>query len=57
MLDRDQRPFDVIMEEQLNKIGKSWKNAGKRIKVVKGSSHVKSKTLFEGITNSETFYE
>lgn len=48
MLDRDNRPFDVIMEEQLNKIGKSWKNAGKRIKLVKGQSNEKSKPIFEG---------
>ena len=35
VLGRAERSFDSLMEEKLNKIGKSWKNPAKRIKLVK----------------------
>jgi len=40
------RSFDDIMEEKMNKIGKSWKNPAKRIKLVK--TPIAEKPVFEG---------
>ena len=34
VLDRDKRRFSDIMEEKANKLGKSWKEPGKKIKLV-----------------------
>ena len=34
VLDRDKRRFSDIMEEKANKLGKSWKDPGKKIKLV-----------------------
>ena len=33
-MDRDKRRFSDIMEEKANKLGKSWKEPGKKIKLV-----------------------
>jgi hypothetical protein len=34
VLARETRSFEDLMEEKLNKVGQSWKNPGKRIKLV-----------------------
>ena len=56
VLDRDKRRFSDIMEEKANKLGKSWKEPGKKIKLVSRLSQSDVKDVKqEGMVHSRAF--
>ena len=55
-MDRDKRRFSDIMEEKANKLGKSWKEPGKKIKLVSRLSQSDVKDVKqEGMVHSRAF--
>ena len=56
VLDRDKRRFSDIMEEKANKLGKSWKEPGKKIKLVSRLSQSEVKDIKQQGTLHSMYY-